>query len=323
MAPPLGSGYPTPVSPLAALLCALPLLPAQAQEWSDFNRPYLETAVSLLKRLPSTREHWRFVQKERIPLEVTDNPAHVDDNILGAYDMVDRHIYIDSVELLRAAEGLVDDGVSNKTTAEVLAWKSLPVVVHELTHGMIHDRVWRLYGRPFVFPSLEDEKLAFYDECLALFDMFDEKPELWSRERLLEMDKTQAMVLKAWLRGPAGLEELVTALYDERPSLLTEKDDSLRLIAQRRAESLRNSIAVMRAASRAATAYGPEMAGVSQRFLADLPQTLAHAETSLKLVGAAHDILSDPDSLKRLKAFYKAELETRRAKLEARRPRDP
>jgi hypothetical protein len=311
------------VSPLAALLCALLLPTAHAQEWSEFNRPYLETAVSLLKRLPATREHWRFVQKERIPLEVTDNPSHVDDNTLGAYDMVERHINIDEVELIRAAEGLVDDGVSTKTTAEVLAWKSLPVLVHELTHGMIHDRVWRLFGRPFVFPSLEDEKLAFYDECLALFDMFDEKPELWSRERILEMDKTQALVLKAWLRGPTGLEALVTDLYEGRPSLLVEKDEPLRLIAERRAASLRRSIAAMREASRAATDYGPEMAGVSQRFLADLPQALEHAEKSLKLVTAAQGILADPESLKRLKAFYRTELEARRAKLEARRPRDP
>jgi len=294
--------------------------PAAAEEWAEFDRPYLETAVALLKRLPSTREVWRFVQRERIPLEVSDNPAHVDDNTLGAYDMVDRHIYIDEVVLIREAEGLVDEGVSPRTAAEVLAWKSLPVVVHELTHGLVHDKVRKMMGRAFIFPSVEDEQIAFYSGSLALFDMFDEKPELWSQERLLAMDETEGHVLKAWIKGPRVLERYVELLYEERPSLIADDDKKLLEVAQNRVDSVRARIAAMREARRAMDAHGPEMAGVSQRFLRELPAALAHSERALAILTDTRDVLSDPSSLTRLRAFYKSELEARRARIEARRP---
>lgn len=323
LARPGGAGYPSGVSPLAALLCALPLLSTQAQEWSEFDRPYLETAVSLLERLPSTREVWRFVSRERIPLEVTDNPAHVDDNVLGAYDMVERHIYIDEVVLVREAEGLVDEGVTARTAAQVLAWKSLPVIVHELTHGLVHDEVRRLMGRAFIFPSVEDEQIAFYAGCLSLFDMFDEKPDLWSKERLLEMDETEGRVLQAWLLGPRALERMVVLMYDERPSLLADDDKKLLAVAQRRVDSTRERLAAMRATQKAAAAHGPEMAGVSQRFLRELPKALAYEERALAILTDTRDLLSDPAALARLRAHYKKGLEERRARLEARRPAKP
>lgn len=319
-----GAGYPRGMgllSPALALALSLfPLSPASAEEWAEFDRPYLKTAVDLLKRLPSTREVWRFVARERIPLEVTDNPAHVDDNTLGAYDMVERHIYIDEVVLIREAEKLVDQGVSAPTAAQVLAWKSLPVVVHELTHGMVHDEVRRLMGRAFIFPSVEDEQIAFYAGCLALFDMFDEKPDLWAEERLLEMDETEGRVLQAWLLGPRALERLVSAMYDERPSLLADDDKELLAVAQRRVDSTRERLAAMRATQRAAAAHGPEMAGVSQRTLRELSQALKYEERALAILTDTRDLLSDRAALARLRAHYKKGLEERRARLEARRP---
>ncbi|TBR20971.1 hypothetical protein EPO15_11495 [bacterium] len=305
---------------MGPLLAALLSLPAAAQEWSDFDRPYLSEAVALLKRLPSTRAVWRFTARERIPLEVTDNPSHVDDNTLGAYDMVDRHIYIDEVVLIREAEGLVDGGASSTTTARVLAWKSLPVVVHELTHGLVHDEVRRMMGRPFIFPSVEDEQIAFYAGSLALFDMFDEKPELWSRERLLDLDETSGQVLKAWLRGADVLERFIARLYDGRPSLVHDADAELLAVAQRRVDSTRADLQAMRDTRRTIAAYGPEMAGVSQRFLRELPPAIAHAERALAILTDTRDLLADPAALKLLRAYYKKGLEERRAALEARRP---
>ncbi|TPW18933.1 MAG: hypothetical protein FD126_3191 [Elusimicrobia bacterium] len=305
---------------LALALALLPCVPAAAEEWAEFDRPYLETAVALLKRLPSTREVWRFTARERIALEVTDNPAHVDDNTLGAYDMVERHIYIDEVVLIREAETLADAGVSARTTAEVLAWKSLPVVVHELTHGLVHDEVRRMMGRAFIFPTLEDEQIAFYAGCLALFDMFDEKPDLWSKERLLEMDETEGRVLQAWLIGPRALERLVALLYEGRPSLLEDDDKELLAVAQRRVDATRERLAAMRSTQRAVAEHGPEMAGVSQRFLRELPKALAYEERALAILTDTRDILSDPAALARLRAHYKKGLEERRARLESRRP---
>lgn len=309
-----------------ALLCALALLApatAAAQEWKDFNRTYMETVVGLLKRLSSTREHWAFLARTKLDLEVTDNPAHVDDSIVGAYDMIERRMYLDEVRLLEGAEQMMDAGASAKTTAEVLAWKSLPTIVHELTHAKNHEALRRLVGGPVSFPSVEDEQVAFYEGCLALFELFEERPELWDKGRILDFEKINADILKAWLAGPGVLDRVVAATYEGRPVLFKETSKELLLRVDRRIESLRRSIASMRAAQSAGQTRGPEMAGMVRGRDKDLPGALRYAEGALASQLSTRKVLADPEALERLRAFYRESLADRRARLEARRPSAP
>lgn len=321
LAPAGRSGYPSRVSPLAALLCALPLLPAQAQEWSEFNRPYMESVVGLLKRLRSTREHWAFVSRERVDLEVTDNPAHVDDSVVGAYDMIERRMFLDQVRLMDGAEQMIDDGAPAKTTAEVLAWKSLPTIVHELTHARVHERVRKLMGRPIAFPSVEDEQLAFYEGCLALFEMFEERPELWEPRRILSFEKVNADILRAWLAGPGVLDAVVRETYDNRPELLKEEPEKLLALVDARIKSESDLLAKMRRTRRTIESVGLERAGIPRRTYEDLADNLRYVERSLAVDVSTREALSDPARLERLRAFYRSELADRRARLEARRPK--
>ncbi|MBI5596384.1 MAG: hypothetical protein HY928_09885 [Elusimicrobia bacterium] len=309
-----------------APLLALALLPATAvhgQEWGEFDRPYLETVVGLLKRLRSTREHWAFVSRRKIDLVVTDNPAHVDDSVVGAYDMVEERMFLDEVRLLEGAEQLLDEGASAGTTAKVLAWKSMFTVVHELTHAKTHDQVRRLVGRPIAFPSVEDERLAFYEGCLALFELFEERPELWERGRILDMERVAAGYLEAWLEGPGVLERAVAQTYEERPQLLKEKPEMLLARVDERIRSLRSSVADMRALQRVADKDGAEMTGIARRRFKDLAASLRYAERALAVQVSTREAVADPVSLEKLRAFYRESLAERRALLEARRPRKP
>lgn len=308
-----------------ALLCALLLPPtsARAQEWRELNRPYMETVVGLLKRLRSTREHWAFVSRERIDLEVTDNPARVDDSVVGAYDMIERRMFLDEVRLLDGAEQMLDAGAAPRTAAEVLAWKSLPTIVHELTHAKTHDGVRRLMGRPIAFPSVEDEQLAFYEGCLALFEMFDEKPELWERERILAFEKVNADILTAWLEGPGVLDRVVAQTYESRPRLLKETPEKLVALVDARITAERELLADMRKTRRIIEAAGPERAGIAHRAYRELADNLRYVERSLAVDLSTRQALSDPAALERLRAFYRGQLSERRARLEARRARAP
>ncbi|MBI3300294.1 MAG: hypothetical protein HYZ75_19175 [Elusimicrobia bacterium] len=302
----------------AALMAFLVLRPAAAQEWGPYDRPYLAEAVSLLKRLPSTSEHWRFVSAQRIPLQVTDNPAEVDDSILGAYSLVDRRIAIDEVILARAAEDLVDDGAAPAVAARVLAWKTLPTIVHELTHGRVHDDLRRLAGGPFALAVLEDEQLAFYDGCLALLDLFAEKPALWSKERLLELDEPEAATLEAWFRGPEGIDALVAQVYDGRRSLLKDDAAVFRAAADNTIFDLRRAAAKLREGGGAAEA-GRRLLG--RRRHMSPKEALAYVERALPVFISTRRTLDDPAALERVRAYYRGALAERRAKLEARRPR--
>ena len=302
----------------ASLLAASP---ARAQEWKEFNRPYMETVVGLLKRLRSTRELWVFVTRRKVGLEVTDNPAHVDDSIVGAYDMVEERMFLDEVRLLDGAEQLLDAGASNATAAQVLAWKSMSTIVHELTHAKTHDEVRRRVGRPIAFPSVEDERLAFYEGCLALFELFEEKPELWDRSRILDMEKVDADYLAAWLEGPGMLERAVAETYEGRPRLLEEEPAALLARVDERIRNLRGSISRMRELQSVSHKAGAENDGIARRRYRDLPASLRYAERALAIQLSTREAIADPASLEALRGFYRKALAERRARLEARRPR--
>lgn len=305
---------------LAASLLACPA--ARAQEWKEFNRPYMEAVVGLLKRLRSTREHWAFIVRRKVDLEVTDNPAHVDDSVVGAYDMVEERMFLDEVRLLDGAEQLLDQGASKATTAQVLAWKSMSTIVHELTHAKTHDEVRSLLGRPIAFPSVEDERLAFYEGCLALFELFEEKPELWDRRRILDMEKIDADYLEAWLEGPGMLERAVTETYEGRPRLLEEKPEALLARVDERIRDLRARIARMKELRRVVDKGGAEADGIARRRYRDLPGSIRYAERALAIQHSTREAVADPASLESLRGFYRKALAQRRARLEARRPRE-
>jgi hypothetical protein len=237
--------------------------------------------------------------------------------------MVERRMYLDEVRLMEGAEQMMDAGASAKTTAEVLAWKSLPTIVHELTHAKNHEALRRLAGGPVSFPNVEDEQVAFYEGCLALFEMFDERPELWDKGRILDFEKVNADILKAWLAGPGVLDEVVAQTYEGRPVLLEEKPAVLLARVDRRIESLRRSIRSMREVQRIVETGGPEMAGLARRRVADLPGSLRYAEGALASQRSTREALADPETLERLRGFYRASLADRRARLEARRKAAP
>lgn len=289
--------------------CLLFAAPAGAQEWVDFNRRYMETVVALLKRLPSTRAHWAFVARTKLPLRVSDDIHRVDDHMVASYDPVGKDIHIDEVRLIQEAEGLTDQGVSTGTAAEVLAWKSLPTVVHEITHAINDEGVRKAAGGEFLFKELEDEVVAFYDGLLALFDMIQEKPELWSGERILDIDRVEADYLKEWLKGADDLEETVESVYPRNTRLL--KTEPERLIALLDAE-LERDLDIL-ALLRSGRPYS------SSRF-ASAAEAARHFERVHAMRRATRAVLADPARLARVRAYYKDAVEDRRRRLEARRP---
>lgn len=303
---------------MAAVLFAAPL---HAQEWRDFNEPYMRSVVGLLKRLKTTQAHWGFISREGIGLVVTDNPSHVSDSVAGAYDLVERRMFLDEVRLLDAAEALQDAGATAATTAEVLAWKTLPTIVHEMTHAMVHDRVRRLAGTDIAFPCVEDEMLAFYDGAITLFELFDEKPRLWEKDRILDIDRLWGLTLKAWLKGAGGLDEVIRDTYSERPSLLEESHETLLAYVDRRIDVLKEGLAAARGARRAADQCGPAMSGIARRTYADLQQAVPYMSKELEIQLNTRVFLSDEEALARLRSLYSGALKERRARLEASRRR--
>lgn len=295
---------------MGALLAFLLLAaPAGAQEWSDFNRRYLETVVKLLKRLPSTQAHWAYVARTKIPLRVSDDITRVDDHMVASFDPVRRNIHIDEVRLIQEAEALTDQGVSSATVAEVLAWKSLPVVVHEIAHALNAEGASKAAGGAFLFRELEDEVVAFYDGLLALFDMIREKPELWREDRILEIDKVEADYLREWLKGADDLEATVEAVYHRNTRLLKAEPERLLASLERDIAAAEDVLAVLRS--------GEPFSSRSFASAADAEDYFRRVAAMKRATRAA---VADPARFARVKAYYRDALADRRARLESRRP---
>jgi hypothetical protein len=298
---------------MAAALALLALvLPAAGEEWTDYSRDYSRDVVALLGRLPSTQRHWAYLLREKIDLKVTDSPARVSDNTLACFDPIERRMYLDEVLLLDSAEELADRKIAREEIAETLAWKSLPVVVHETTHAMAYDGLARAVGLRFHLHVLEGEMLSFYDEVLAMRDMFRERPELWSRERILKMDQAEGQIFAALEKGPADLDAMVRRIYSGLPSVI--KGDKAALSAQ-----LDATIAAIEGrldTFRQAAAEGQDLSElesgiVARKTFASLAELIRYDQKALVVRKAARKVLAEPRRFAAFKGFYERELAER------------
>lgn len=304
---------------LAALAAFLPSQ-ARAQEWGELSRDYSRLVVALLETLPSTRRHAAFLLEKRIDLTVTDSPTHVDDNILGAYDFVERRIYVDEVRLLNGAEELLNQGVPRKDAAEILAWKTLPTIVHEATHAMTHHAVERGAGRRLLLYVLEDELLAFYDELLALHELLRRRPGLWREDRILSIERSYGDILRDWNKGGLALERRVMRLYDGVDPLLTTPLPDLLGRLDGDIRELKETLEDLRRLARQGDEHAVlEREALARRTFRSLAEMVRYAQAKLELNSQAREALSEPKSYRRLKDFYRAELRERLERLERRR----
>ncbi|MEK7858595.1 MAG: hypothetical protein AAB320_05575 [Elusimicrobiota bacterium] len=302
---------------LPALLLAILLTPAASlgQEWPEFSKDYHRQVISLLRRLPATRRHAAFILDSRVALEVTDNPTKVDDHVQAVYDMVERRISIDEVRLLEGAEELIDQGAPRALVAEILAWKTLPTIVHEITHAMSHRDQERLLGGRFLFGCLESELLSFYDELLVQHELYKERPDLWRRDKILKIERSYGEMLLSWRRGQGELDAQVRAMYGEAPSLLSAPKEELVAGVARRILVLEGSLAELRGLRREAEG-ALRRDEVVRRDFQRLAEAIAYTESLLEAKRATRQALADDASRGKLQDRYRAELAKRRGRLE-------
>lgn len=251
-------------------------------DWARYySKDYDRAVLALLARLPSTRAHAAFLLEERLDLVVTDSIDRVDDDVLGCYDLASRRLFVDKVRLLNGADELEDGGAPRGGVGEILAYKTLPTIVHETRHAMTHRALQKEFGAWLALPYVESEQLSFYDEVLALRDMFRERPKLWSPGKILSIEKDEADVLRIFERGPDQLDALVRRLYAASSSVLADPRDKLLDKALRR--------------ERGFTAAGNERAAGLYR--------------------ATARVLEDDASFARLQSFFRDGLAAKRALL--------
>jgi len=296
--------------PAALALAVLLSVPALAQDPYDapaFHRSFVLETAKVLKTLKQTRAQAAFIEEKGIDLFVVSTGPVLPEFALAGYDLDRRRIFVNRVRLADSARQLEAAGLAPARIAEAAAWKWIPVVAHEIRHGMVKSRL-RDKGIDFPQGTLEDEMIAFFDTVRVLQASLDGRPDLWTDDRLIAFDFDSGILLKEWRRSPSAVKELVAPRYPKAPSVLDMPRERMAALLKEGWDAYAKTLTqVDRYYAAAKTMKDPMR---RQEALAD-PEAKATREDSVAMLGRARRsriAIETTQGYERIRSFYRDEL---------------
>lgn len=274
---------------------------AELHTFDPLKREFSAATVAALQRLSSTREHLGFVKAHGIDLRVVAPGDKMPEGAIGSYVHDDRSMYINEDELMSGVRELRDQGAPEERIPEIIAWKFLPVTVHEIRHAITRQRLKRKTGLDLRLNPIEGEYLSFLDEARVLKEALKARPELWGDpSRILEVERSQAHVMEKLNRDVKELKELVDLLYRGKPSILgTPRVELIARYRGLRAELERHADELL----------ATDVASIKDADLrADLGETALEVADGLLLYRQMLSALESDGSYEKLRRFYESEL---------------
>ncbi len=137
-------------------------------------------------------------------------------------------IYLNAAMLRKAAKHLRQQRVDPDIAPRILALKMLPLIAHELEHGITFEALRLATGIRFLAGSQEDEYLATRGSAEVLADLEKNSPELFTfRAYMVESDFKHKEILSRWHDGPKSLFHLVQRTYKNSVSILAGNREDL------------------------------------------------------------------------------------------------
>ncbi|HAZ08638.1 MAG TPA: hypothetical protein DCZ01_08990 [Elusimicrobia bacterium] len=145
----------------------------------------IEMCVRALQDLDATRDHAQFFAQEgvRIQLVRSSNPKFLLPDALMMYDRNSNTIYIQNNDLPGFIKELQGKGLPERESHQVVAWKLLPMISHEICHGMNKKKMVALYGFAYNGSSIEDETICWATQARTLGELQSRNPPLWKDDR--------------------------------------------------------------------------------------------------------------------------------------------
>lgn len=284
-------------------------------DWDALSPLYIKSLVVILSTLDTTRDHFLFVKKEDIDLKVIMPGDRMQATTLGLYVDRENSMFLNRSMLLKGAEELRRKGTPDSVIPEILAWKTIHIVVHEIRHGMNSQGLIAKKGVYFPLTYIEDEYIAFIDQMATIHEVLVVRPELWEIERILDIEKNVAVLIEAQQRSVDGLKALVRAQprYAQKPAVLSGNAGILADV-RRREEEFEE---LLRGHLRAIRREYPDPA----EFAEHRKDALEQYAPTLEDLRLGREFLEDSRKYKALRSFVRRELKYVVQKLEARRSR--
>jgi hypothetical protein len=300
LSPPLSAAGPSPRFP-ASLVKIAALAPDEAPEapkagpvqdpeaLTDAEIAALKSQwVEQMRSMDETWAHGTFLKAGRMSLDVVD-PWHFGlRKALAGYS--EDHIRVNRDFLNLAKKSLLSQGVGRESLVEVLAAKTLSLIVHEVRHGLTARGIRKATGMEFKCGLIEDEVLAYMDKLRAINALSRKRPGLASYK--IPWERTSEKNIKFFGRKGIDAVDGYVREFSKVDSVFTSSREDM--IADYR-----------------------DIENEFQGIVKDLTETgasqdlegaelLTNASEVVARTAASIEFLSDPARFEALKAFFKA-----------------
>lgn len=276
----------------AALLCAAPAraidraspeVDAYLAKRTDLGPKFSAQWRRMLRSQPGLRESYRFVESQaRVDLRFPGGGEGFGEHTLAIYN--EGLVRVNRRWLAQGGAALEARGVPYAKVPEVLAWKALPVLVHELRHGITEVEMKAELGRVCSDYIYEDEVVAFRDQVSAVKYLLSLRLPAFHDAIFVETDRASANILEAWEAGPGAFIGGIRDSYPGKLSALDTPREELAETSRSLLAEAREKLALWRGKDPKARAalvaeFGPDP-------LARLKERLRHEEDCAAVFGA-------------------------------------
>ncbi|MBI3297690.1 MAG: hypothetical protein HYZ75_05970 [Elusimicrobia bacterium] len=272
---------------------------AYAARRADLGRKFSAQWRHLLKSLPELAEHHRFVEsRPRVDLRFPAPGDGFSEHTVAIYE--EGLVRVNRRWLAAGGAALEAKGVPYARVPEILAWKALPVLVHELRHGINSVEMRAELGRVCDNFIVEEEAVAYRDQTAALKALLARGKPAFHEALYVDADRVSFSVLRAWDAGPGEFMEDVRARNEGKLSALTSTRAELLEAAASLLDDSRANLAAWRSKDPEARA----------RLLKELgPNAEARSAELVRHNEDCAAIFSDPELYGRWRRFFSERVE--------------
>ncbi|MBI5596754.1 MAG: hypothetical protein HY928_11745 [Elusimicrobia bacterium] len=253
----------------------------------------------MLKTQPGLRESYRFVEsQQRVDLRFPGGGEGFGEATIAIYN--EGLVRINRRWLGKGGAALEAKGVPYAKVPEILAWKALPVLVHELRHGITEGEMQAELGKVCGDYVVEDEVVAFRDQVAAIKYLLSLRLPAFHDALFVDTDHASASILQSWELGPDAYLQDIRERYDRKLSAMTTPRAELLEASRTLIEEARGNLALWRGKDPAARAqlkaeFGPDP-------LPRLKERMRHEEDCLA-------VFSDDELYERWVRFFSERVE--------------
>lgn len=240
----------------AVLLAAAEPVPADPVAYAamrtDLGTKFSAAWRRLLRGQPELADQYRFIQsRPRVDLRFPAPSDGFSEYTIATYD--EGLIRVNRRWLAAGGAALEAKGVPYSHVPELMAWKALPILVHEVRHGITAEEMRLELGRVCDNFIVEEEAVAYRDEAAGLRSLLARGlPAFHDALYVAAADDVTADVLRDWNGGPEVFMAGVRARNPGKLSALTSTRAELLETAQGLLDRRRADLAAWRSKDPAA-----------------------------------------------------------------------